>query len=259
MGALVVAASVVLGACSSVDPTASAEGGRPLERALAPTTSGPAETTSSTVTTAAPDPTPTSSTVPPTVPPVSVTAVPRPHTVVPQAWVPFATVGPVVLHHPSDHTEAIGFHQSGHDGAQPFAAAASSVRWFTMDDRGRDTHPQGAADVVVEPDRALRVPVTGTVVRGGQYTLYCDHVDEYAVIEPDARPGWEVKVLHVEGLAIATGQRVEAGVTPLAARARVLPFPSQVEESTGEPPWPHVHIEVVDPSIPDRPTGSGCP
>jgi hypothetical protein len=32
-----------------------------------------------------------------------------------------------------------------------------------------------------------------------------------------------------------------------------------VEESTGEPPWPHVHIEVVDPSIHDRPTGAGCP
>jgi hypothetical protein len=67
-----------------------------------------------------------------------------------------------------------------------------------------------------------------------------------------------VKILHMEGLAVRKGQHVEAGVTPLAAHARVLPFPSQVEETTGTPPWPHVHIEVVDPAIPDRPTGPGC-
>jgi hypothetical protein len=48
-------------------------------------------------------------------------------------------------------------------------------------------------------------------------------------------------------------------VTPLAAKARVLPFPSTVEDDTGTPPWPHVHIEVVDPNVPDRPTGPGCP
>jgi hypothetical protein len=103
------------------------------------------------------------------------------------------------------------------------------------------------------------VPVTGTVIRAGTYTLYCDNVDQYAVIEPDARPGWEVKVLHIEGLALTKGQRVEAGVTPLAARARVLPFASTVEDSTAVPAWPHVHIEVVDPSVQDRPTGPGCP
>jgi hypothetical protein len=177
----------------------------------------------------------------------------------PQAWVPYATVGPVTLHHPSDHAEAIGFHQSGHDGAQAQSAVATAVRWFLQETRDRDTDPQGAADIVVEPDREVRVPVTGTVLRAGTYTLYCDNVDQYAVIEPDARPGWEVKVLHIEGLALTAGQHVEAGVTRLAAHARVLPFPSAVEDDTGLPAWPHVHVEVVDPSVPDRPTGPGCP
>jgi len=256
---LVLGAASVVGACASVDPQASAEGGRPLDRALVPTSTTQADdatsttTTSTTTSTTAPPPT----TAAPPAPPATVAA--RPHDVVAQAWVPYAVVGPVVLHHPSDRTEAVGFHQSGHDGALAQEPAASAVRWFTMEDRGRDTHPHGAADLVVQPDHPLRAPVTGTVVRSGRYTLYCDKVDEYAVIEPDARPGWEVKVLHVEGLAVSTGQRVEAGVTPLAARSRPLPFPSQVEESTGTPPWPHVHIEVVDPSIPDRPTGPGCP
>jgi hypothetical protein len=78
------------------------------------------------------------------------------------------------------------------------------------------------------------------------------------VIDPDDHPGWEVKVLHIEGLAVRKGQHVEAGVTRLAAHARVLPFASQVEEDTGLPPWPHVHVEVVDPTVRDRP-GEPCP
>ena len=171
---------------------------------------------------------------------------------------PYASVGPVVLHHPSDRIEAIGFHQSARDGAQEQAPVASAVTWFTMESRDRDTAPRGAADVVVEPGREIRAPVTGTVIRAGTYTLYCDHVDQFVVIEPEARPGWEVKVLHFEGLAVSKGQRVEAGTTRIGAQARVLPFPSQVEEYTGLPPWPHVHVEVVDPTVPDRPTEAPC-
>jgi len=231
-------------------------------RSRVTTTTASTTTTVVTTTTAAPPPT----TVAP-LPAAPVATVPattsstRPHparAVVRQVWVPYATAGPVTLHHPSDRVEAIGFHQSAHDGAQHQTAGASAVRWFTMGSRDRDTESQGAADVVIEPGYEIRAPVTGTVIRGGTYTLYCDHVDQYVVIEPDARPGWEVKVLHIQGLAVRKGDHVEAGVTPLAANARVLPFPSQVEDDTGLPAWPHVHIEVVDPTIPDRPTGPGC-
>lgn len=255
-GAALVAGALLVASCAGGAGASTQEARRPAPTAFDPTTT--TTTTSTTTSTTTTVPTTVPSTAPPTTAPTT-TSRPHPARVVrPQAWVPFAVVGPVTLHHPSDHTEAIGFHQSGHDGAQHQVAASSAVRWFTMEDRGRDTDAAGAADVVVEPGRALRAPVTGTVVRAGSYTLYCDHVDQYAVIEPDARPGWEVKVLHIEGLALTAGQRVEAGVTPLAAGARVLPFPSQVEDDTGEPAWPHVHIEVVDPTVPDRPTGGGC-
>lgn len=196
-----------------------------------------------------------------TLPPATTTTA-RPHparVVHAQAWVPYATAGPVTLHHPSDRVEVIGFHQSGHDGAQHQAPVPSAARWFLQEDRKRDTDLQGAADIVVEPDREIRAPVSGTVVRAGTYTLYCDKVDQYVVINPDDRPGWEVKVLHIEGLAVAKGQHVQAGVTRLAAKSRVLPFVSDVDEATAVPAWPHVHIEVVDPSIPDRPSGPGCP
>jgi murein DD-endopeptidase MepM/ murein hydrolase activator NlpD len=240
---LLVAALVATAACAR-------------EAAAAPEPRTVETTTSSTTTTTAP----TTTTVPPTTttaPPSDGTHPPR--VVLAQPWVPYATVGSITLHHPSNRVEAIGFHQSGHDGAQAQTALPTSVRWFVQDSRGRDTDRQGAADIVVEPGREIRSPVTGTVVEAGTYALYCDNVDEFVVIEPDARPGWQVKVLHIEGVTVVAGQRVEAGATRLAAHARVLPFPSQVEDDTGLPAWPHVHVEVVDPAVPDRPTGPGCP
>ena len=232
----------------------------PLARPVVSTTEPTTTTTAAPTTTTTVPPTTTAPAPPPTTVPPTTTTGPHPaRVVVPQAWVPYASTGPVVLHHPSDRVEAIGFHQSAQDGAQPQAALAGAVRWFTMPSRDRDTAPTGAADIVVEPDRGIRAPVTGTVVRAATYTLYCDHVDQVVVIEPDSRPGWQVKVLHIEGVSVGVGQRVEAGVTPIAGRARVLPFPSQVEDHTGLPAWPHVHVEVIDPTIPDRPTGPGCP
>lgn len=65
--------------------------------------------------------------------------------------------------------------------------------------------------------------------------------------------------MHIDGVRVEPGDRVKAGVTVLAGRARKLPFRSQVDDYTAEPSWPHVHIEVIDPSIRDRPSsGGGC-
>lgn len=173
-------------------------------------------------------------------------------------WGPYATVGPVTLHLPGDVVEVVGLHQSGHDGAQQQQPVKGAGRIGLMDSRARDTNPQGAADIIVDPTLEVRAPVTGTVLRAGTYTLYCDHVDQYLIIEPDARPGWEVKLLHFEGLAVSKADRVQAGVTVVGSRARVLPFSSQVDKHTVAPHWPHVHVEVVDPSVPDRPSGGSC-
>ena len=185
---------------------------------------------------------------------------PPPRSVTEQAWTPFASAGGVTLVHPSARVERVAFHQSNHDGARQLVALPTAVSPRTMEDRERDTGPHGAADVVVDPAGEIRSPVTGRVKRAGTYVLYCRHSDDYVVIEPDDRPGWEVKILHIDGVRVRAGTRVVAGQTVLAPRATQLPFESQVDEvRTAQPAWPHVHIEVVDPSIPDRPTGPGCP
>ncbi len=230
---------------------------------------GPASSTTALPTTTT-EPAPTTTTPPTTVaapaPTTSTSDAPRP-VVDPavrlgagQAWVPYADAGGVVLLHPSNVVEWIGFHESAHDGARVQSPLPSAVRHAVLESRDRGTGGATAADIVVQPGTPIRAPVTGVVKRGGGYTLYCDTPDEYVVITPDAQPAWEVKILHMNGVRVAKGQRVEAGVTEIAQQAHLLPFRSQVDEVRRyDPAWPHVHVEVVDPSIPDRPTpGAGC-
>ena len=197
---------------------------------------------------------PTTTTAPPPPPPPV-------RSVTETAWAPFAAAAGVTLSHPAARVERVGFHESNHDGArglEPLPTAAAPV---TLEGRERGTGARTAADVVVDPAGEIRAPVTGKVKRAGTYVLYCEHSDDYVVIAPDDRPGWEVKVLHIDGVRVRAGTRVTAGKTVLAPRATQLPFESQVDElRTADPAWPHVHIEVVDPTIPDRPTpGGGCP
>jgi hypothetical protein len=201
----------------------------------------------------------TSSTTTTTLPPATTTTAPV-RVVAQQRWSPFATVGGVTLLHPSSRVERIGFHQSSHEGARELVALEGAAAPITLESRDRLTPARTAADIVVDPAVEIRAPVSGVVKRGGGYTLYCEHHDEYAVIAPDGRPGWEVKVLNVTGLRVRKGDRVVAGETVLATAARQLPFESQVDElRTVDPAWPHVHVEVVDPAIPKIPSpGSGC-
>lgn len=169
---------------------------------------------------------------------------------------PFAAVGGVVLRQLSTGVELIGFHQANHDGARQLQPRPTAPPSTTMDGRSRPTGSRSAADIVAHPHQPVRAPVTGTVIRAGTYRLYCDYSDDYAVIEPDARPGWEVKLLHIDGVQVEPGDRVHAGTTVLAPRPTRLPFRSQVEDYSAPRNWPHVHVEVIDPSIPDESSGS---
>lgn len=164
----------------------------------------------------------------------------------------------MTLTHPGALVERVAFHQSNNDGARQLTALPTAVAPTVLDDRERDTGSAGAADIVVAPGSEIRAPVTGRVKRAGRYVLYCKYSDDYVVIEPDDRPGWEVKILHIDGVQVRAGNRVVAGQTVLAPRATQLPFESQVDEvRTADPAWPHVHVEVVDPTIHDRP-GPPC-
>lgn len=177
-----------------------------------------------------------------------------------QNWTPFATVGGILLMHPAQRVERVAFHESNHEGARQMDALPSAAAPVTLESRQRRTASRTAADIVTDPSEEIRSVVTGTVIRSGSYVLYCDYHDHYLVIEPDAHPGWEVKMLHMSGMNVTKGDRVTAGVTVVAPGPALLAFESQVDElTTGERHWPHVHVEVVDPSIPNISTpGGGC-
>jgi hypothetical protein len=179
--------------------------------------------------------------------------------VIEQQWIAFGTAEDVTLHYPSPRVERIGFHQSNNEGARRIEAIDTGIPATPMDSRDRLSDPQSSADVVVDPESEIRAPVSGTVVSSGSYDLYCGLFDYFINIEPDDHPGWRVKVLHITGLEVANGDRVVQGETVIAPHARQLPFASQVDDlRTVDPAWPHVHIEVVDPSIPNVPNpGSG--
>lgn len=186
---------------------------------------------------------------------------PRVRSVVEQPWTPFATVLGLTLHHPSRRMERIGFHQSSHDGARMLDPLPTAANPVTLTTRNRGTGARTSADLVMDPDVEVRAPVDGTVIRSGTYVLYCKYSDDFVVIEPVDRPGLEVKLIHIDGVKVKAGDRVVAGKTVLAPRATKLPFESQVDRlRSADPAWPHVHLEVVDTAIPDRPSpGGGCP
>ena len=173
--------------------------------------------------------------------------------------VPLATVAGITIMAPSTIIEHAGFHQSTHPGALALTAVdPAPVQLTTMASRNRGTNRRGAIDIATAPGTEILSPVAGRVARAGSYTLYCRHRDGFVVINPDGRPDLEVKILHVQDVAVRAGQRVEVG-DRLAAEATVFPFRSQLDDLTAEPSWGHVHIEVVDPSIPRKPSsGGGC-
>jgi hypothetical protein len=214
------------------------------------TSIGPSTTTTLATTTT--ESTSTTTTVPPPPPPPT-------RVVIEQQWIAFGVAVDVTLHYPSQRVERIGFHQSNNEGARGIDAIETGIPATTMESRDRLSDPNSSADVVVDPDSEIRAPVSGTVVSSGSYDLYCGLYDYFINIEPDDHPGWRVKVLHITGLEVANGDRVVQGETVIAPTARQLPFESQVDQlRTVDPAWPHVHIEVDDPSIPNVPNpGSG--
>lgn len=254
---LIAAVGLALGGVGVAISSSSGDGHTNLTQAVATTVRTSTSSTSSTTTSATSTSTTSTTARPAPVATTTTTRVHPPRVIVEQDWTPFATVGGVTLHHPSRRVERIGFHESSNDGSRVLEALPTATNPVTLESRGRDNPPRTAADVVSDPDVEIRSPVSGRVLRSGTYTLYCKDTDSFLVVEPDDHPGWEVKLLHIDGVLVHPGDVVVAGETVVSPRPHRLPFESQVEEYSASPPWPHVHIEVDDPSIKDRP-GPGC-
>jgi biotin carboxyl carrier protein len=155
-----------------------------------------------------------------------------------------ASVDGLELHLPSEEVVVAGFHQASSRGA--LAMDPVAARSQVLPSRGRGTERTSAVDLVLVDDEAVRSPVTGRVVETETYSLYGRHPDRRVTIRPKGRSDLRVVLLHVEGLRVEEGDRVEAGETVIAQSARRFPFRSQVDEETAPDAWPHVHLEVTD-------------
>lgn len=186
----------------------------------------------------------------------------------PDAWrrQPIASHEQVTLALPSDQTVMVAFHEASRVGARPLAAASipdqnhgrhpvphSPVddprRTMVLPSRGRTLDAASAVDVAIPAGALVHAPVTGTVTVVEPYLLYGTYPDNRVVIVPDARPDLRLVMLHMVGMHVRPGDRVEAGHTVVADSANPFPFESQVDHFVAEAfgrATPHVHLELRD-------------
>jgi murein DD-endopeptidase MepM/ murein hydrolase activator NlpD len=162
----------------------------------------------------------------------------------------------------------LGFHQATSDNARQLTpAVVEKPRYgsFPIDgfapvtDRRVPTHlfyrtgrsgtPDRACDVGAPAGTAVLAPVSGTVMELKHYSLYKVTPDVEVHIQPDGVDGLEVVMIHVDGLAVHEGQRVEAGLTRIGQVRRLSNILTTMQLSyyTHEA-GDHVHVQVNVPS-----------
>lgn len=154
----------------------------------------------------------------------------------------FAEVGGLRLHLPAHRVAGIGFHEAPRGGERRLAMTNLDERSFTMPSRGRGTHPTSAVDVAVPSGVEILAPVSGIVEDVTVYDLYGKYRDAHLTIRPTGHRNRGVRILHVTGVQVSVGQRVEGGVTTIATGANQFPFDSQIDGMVGR--HPHVDISV---------------
>lgn len=171
----------------------------------------------------------------------------------------FATVAGQELLLPGA-VRGVGFHESGSGAAlalspvgrregtlNPEAAAAvaggdAAGTYMVLPTRHRSRGATTAVDISMDEHEQVTSLVTGTVTAVSPYNLYGTTPDMIVEIEPEGRPELLVRMMHIDGVGLQVGEKVTAGTTVVAARARRLPFPSQIDRYAGE--HPHLHVEV---------------
>ncbi len=154
----------------------------------------------------------------------------------------FAKVDGLRLHLPAHRVQGIGFHEAPRGGERRLAMTNLDQRAFTMPSRGRGTHPTSAVDISMRAGVEVLAPVSGVVEDVTRYALYGKYADAHLTIRPDGHRNRAVRVLHVRGVRVQPGQRVEGGLTVIADTANQFPFESQIDGHVGR--HPHVDISV---------------
>lgn len=176
---------------------------------------------------------------------------------------PFATVAGtgIMLHLPAllENVIGLGYHQAYNQRSVAFdstmglrenATTVSITRTsrpgapvaFLMASRGRGSAPTSSVDIAVNNGTIIRSPVSGRIRKVTSYMLYGRYDDVRIEIEPDGHSDIFVAIVHLDQPRVSVGERVEAGLTPLA-RPRPLPIGSQIDQYLGKASE-HIHVQV---------------
>lgn len=257
LAAAVITAAVVLGLGV---PRLVSAAGRLMPKAE------PAQAAGATKIAAKPSPGPASRPLPPLEPAFLGQVVARR----PQPTPVFATCGGVRLRLPVDMrvVTMLGFHQATSDNARqltPVVVEKPRYGSFPIDGfapvtkrrvpthllyrTGRSGTPDRACDVGAPAGTAVIAPVSGTVTELKHYSLYKVTPDVEVHIQPDGADGLEIVMIHVDGVSVREGQRVEAGLTRIGRVRRLSNILTTMQLSYyTQEAGDHVHVQVNVPS-----------
>ncbi len=108
----------------------------------------------------------------------------------------------------------------------------------------RPGRPDTAVDVGALAGSTVVSPVSGVVLKVKPYKLYGTYDDFQVHIGPDGYPTVDVVLIHLDNVLVKQGDRVEAGVTPIAHMRRLSNrFPLELASYTPGP-GDHTHIQL---------------
>jgi hypothetical protein len=169
----------------------------------------------------------------------------------PDGVVELARVGRIVVAAEGSRVELVGFHESAASHALPFEPNPTLVGddgpVMILPTRHRAGGPTSAIDLAVAPGEEVVAPISGEVVEVADFSLYGRTSDLLVSIRSDEDPSVVATAMHLVDARVAVGDRVEAGVTPIAGEARQLPFASQIDRfalAHRGTAGPHVHLEL---------------
>ncbi len=124
-------------------------------------------------------------------------------------------------------------------------SVGNEVCYYIESTRGRGTYSTTACDVHAKAGTTVYAPVTGTVISAGPYLLYGKYPDLFVNISIDGQPaGYYVALLHMSQILVSSGQRVEAGVTPVGIVRDLVPYFNSGPDVYTREEGNHTHMQI---------------
>lgn len=154
------------------------------------------------------------------------------------------------------NTEVIANHGTGRNkAAQPTGNQWMTGQFIRCYRDGNAGPTMSAIDCGGPVGATVYAPVSGTVVLVKEYKLYQEYDDIQVHIQPDGREDLDVVLIHLTDASVKAGDRVEAGVTPIARIRDVFQYigdSMQLLQYTAQGDnGNHTHIQVNNATDPE--------